>query len=73
MTSHACNGLSWDTRFVKVVTGAMKTKGLSCVFGFYRLDSNCYNMCFKKREPLNLYYISVMELLSVDCIELGAT
>ena len=51
----------------------MKTKGLSCVFGFYRLDSNCYNMCFKKREPLNLYYKSVMELLSVDCIELGAT
>lgn len=29
--------------------------------------------CVLKREPLNLYYISVMELLSVDCIELGAT
>lgn len=72
MTSHGCDGLSRDIWFVKVAMGAMRTKRLCCVFGFCRLDSNCYNMCFKKREPFNLYYISVIELLSVDNIELGA-
>lgn len=72
MTSHGCDGLSRDTWFVKVVMGAMRTKRLCCVFGFHRLDNNCYNVCFKKREPLNLYYISVTEILSVDHIELNA-
>ena len=48
MTNPGCNGLSRDTEFVKVVMGAMRTKRLCCMFGFCRLDSNCYNMCLKR-------------------------
>lgn len=51
MTSDGCDGCdgsSRDTWFVKVFMRAMMTKGLSCVFGFYRLDSNCYNVCLKR-------------------------
>ena len=43
MTSHGCNGLSRDTRFVKVVMGVMRTEGLSSVFRFYRLDRVIFN------------------------------
>lgn len=71
MTSPGCNGLSQDTWLVQVVMGAMMTKGFSCEFGFHRLDNNCYNVCFKKGEPLNLCYILVTALRSVDYIELG--
>ena len=73
MTSLGCNGLSQDTWFVKVVTGAIRTKGLFRVFGYHRLDNNCYKHVFRKREPLNLYYISIIESLTVDYIELGVT